>query len=231
MVAGDSDLESFAAALGRTRAELEQQIEEADDAKAERRKIERKAANATARVLRRAERAEIDAMAEINRERFEASRTLTDSELRQARDRMTLGAQVDQALAEASVLTAVRASGEGGDGRAGRMEGRDPGRIEGALYEAGVLDVGHRYRVILGQLVANLQREVDSVLRRPLTDERRLESSAEKDARLVRDWEGVRSEVVATLDPSFGSSRSIEKMRGRQGRRPIDGTAPRNGVR
>jgi hypothetical protein len=220
----DRELETFAQALGRTRAELELQIEQAVAPDAERRKIALKAEQVRSRIERDADATELEGFSEAAKARFEALRTLSDAEFAQRRARMTIGAQLDQALADASLLTGVKGSNTDGSGHsAGKLEGRGPGRIAGALYEP-TLDVGARYRIIVGQLIANLWKEIDAVCRRPLTSERKLETSQEKETRLFRDWKGFRSEVVAALDPSLGSSRSIEMMRRRNNYRPVDGT-------
>lgn len=217
------ELETFAQALGRTRKELQEQIDRADNPKAEHRRLEGKAARAQRAIERREKQRELDRFTEDARDRYEQLRTVTDAEMQQARNGLSLGRQIDRALADASLLTAVGASEPGGTSHS-KPEGRAPARIEGALYSHGRLDVETTYRRVLERIVAALWREVDGARRGSLLDVRKLESSAEKDQRLLRDWEGIRSEVVSVLDPSLGSPRSIEQMRRRNGRRPIDGT-------
>jgi hypothetical protein len=214
-------LDKLAGALGRKQAEVAETIDNADDPRAERRKLERRAERARRRFEDEDEERWLDQLAADARERFIAIRTLTDAELAQRRRRLTLGEQLEQALADANVLTGV--AGSNTEGTGGSKPGaRGPGIIAGALFEP-ALQIGHRYRAVIGQLIANLQREIDATVRRPL--DRRLEGSAEKERRLFEHWQGVRSEVVATLDPSLGSARSIEIMRRRRGLRPVDGTA------
>lgn len=41
--------------------------------------------------------------------------------------------------------------------------------------------------------------------------------------RLLRDFEGIHSTEVAFIDRSFGSARTIERMRSNANRRPVDG--------
>ena len=217
-------LESVARALGRRVSDIEAQIDAAEHPKAERLKLERKAERKRREVEDREEQRWLDEQAEQSRQAFLALRGAQDGELQQRRQQRTIGAQLDQALAEAALLTGVEAgNSEGnGGGHSGKMEGRGPGRISGALYE-NAQDVGVRYRAVIGQLISNLHREIDSTIRRPL--DRKLESSGEKEARLFEHWKGVRSEVVATLDPPLGGARSIEMMRRRHGLRPVDGTS------
>jgi hypothetical protein len=224
-VMADTELETLAQALGRTRKELQEQIDNAEHPEAERRKLDRKADRVRCGVERRDDEKWLDGETAESRERFEQLRTLTDAEMQQARASMTLGRQLDQALADASLLTAVGASEPGGTGHHGKLSGRGPGHIEGAMYSHGKIDVPTLYRRVLERMVAALWREVDGARRGSLVDLRKLETSQEKDARLIRDWEGIRSEVVSVLDPSLGSPRSIEMMRKRNNRRPIDGTS------
>lgn len=223
----DNELETFAKALGRARKDLEEQIANAENPEAERRRLRAKAERVRSRIERSEDARELEAFSEESRSRFEQLRTLTDAEMHQARARLTLGRQLDQALADAALLTAVGAGEPGGGGHGGKLEGRGPGRIEGAMYSHGDIDVPTLYGRVLERMVAALWREVDSARRGSLVDVRKLETSQEKDARLIRDWEGIRSEVVSVLDPSFGSPRSIEIMRKRNDRRPIDGTLPK----
>jgi hypothetical protein len=219
-----SELETFAQALGRTRKELEDQVEAAEDSDAETRRLKRKAERVRSRIERDEEKRILKGFSEQARERFEQLRTLSDAQMQQARASLSLGRQLDQALIDATLLFAVGASEIGGSGHGGKLEGRGPGRIEGALYSSSRLDVPTLYRRVMEPIIAALWREVDGARRGSLIDTRKLETSEEKDRRLVRDWEGIRSEVVATLDPTFGSARSIETMRKRNGCRPIDGT-------
>jgi hypothetical protein len=166
----------------------------------------------------------LDGQSSEARKRLGALRTLTDAEMQQSRAGLSLGRQLDQALADASLLSGVAASQGGGESHSGKPSSRGPGRIAGALYAHGDVDVATLYGTVIGQLIANLQREIDRARLGSLADHRKLESSAEKTVRLLRDWAGIRSEIVAVLDPSLGSSRSIEQMRRREGFRPIDGT-------
>lgn len=215
-------LDKIAGALGRQLAEVAEHVEDADDPRAERRKLERRAQARLRKYERDDEARWLNSIADDARERFTAIRTLTDAELAQRRRSLSLGRQLDQALADARLLTHVAAGNTEGSGSGHQKPGaRGPGIIAGALFEPAT-QIGERYAAVIGQLLGNLQREIDAAVRRPL--ERKLESSGEKAERLHRDWQGFRSEVVATLDPTLGSARSIEIMRRRDGYRPVDGT-------
>jgi hypothetical protein len=218
-----TELETFARALGRTRKELEEQIDNAESPETERRRLARKADRVRSRIEHDEEDRILEGFSEDARRRYELLRTVTDAEMQQARASLTLGRQLDQALADASLLSAIAAAEIGGAGPGGKLEGRGPGRIEGALYSHSDLDVAALYRLIFERMLANLWREVDGARRGSLADVRKHETSEQKDERLLRDWEGFRSEIVSVLDPTFGSPRSVEQMRRRKGRRPIDG--------
>lgn len=214
-------LDTLAAALGVKVADLQQQLADTDDPGL-RRRLERRAEATRRRLEDRDDREWLDQITGEARTRFEAIRTLTDAELAQRRHSQNLGAWVDQALADAELLTSVAAASmDGAGGGHGKPGARGPGFAAGGLYEP-ALQVGPRYRAVIEQMVANLQREIDACVRRPL--DRRLESSDDKERRLFERWEGVRSEVVATLDPSLGSARTVEIMRRRRGLRPVDGS-------
>ncbi len=220
----DKELQKAASTLGIPIAKLQEKIEAADSAGHERHRILASASRRRRRYEREAEAAWLDGQVTTSRERFAAIRTMTDSELQQRRQFLTLGTQLDQALADAALLTYVAGANTDSSGSHGKPSSRGPGVIAGTLYAGGTIPLAERYRIVLGHLIANLQREIDVTVRGSLADHRKHESSGEKEARLDADWCGVRSEIVAALDPTLGSARSIEIMRRRMGKRPVDGT-------
>lgn len=213
-------LDTLARALGRKPSEVSEQLANADDPEHTRHRLERRAEKIRRRIEQDDDARWLDGLIPEARTRFIAIRTLTDAELAQRRARLTPGVQLDQALADAALLTQVAAANMDGTGHT-KPGARGPGIIAGALFEP-AQQISLRYRAVIGQLVANLQREIDACVRRPL--DRKLETSDEKEQRLFEHWTGVRSEVVATLDPTLGSARSVEIMRRRRGLRPVDGT-------
>lgn len=160
-------------------------------------------------------------MENLTQEQHRLLRVEIERERQRQRNTLTLGERLDRALVSAAQMAngattsfAQRISG-------GKPESAPPPSADEILYgpEGGsVLDVyGRRLRLI----IESLEREVDAHALRPVGGDK--ESRDDKDRRLIRDFEGDPSHLVALIDPSMGSPRTIERARVRNGRRAVDG--------
>jgi hypothetical protein len=137
---------------------------------------------------------------------------------------MGLGLRISRALAEATTLGGTPAVSLGGRVSRGKASSSPPpGASNLSTGEGNVKD---HYERKFRLLVESLEREIDEQKVRPVGAARVTESSDEKDARLVRDFEGMDPVEVAYLDPSMGSTRSVERARVRMGRNPFTGRKP-----
>lgn len=174
------------------------------------------------RLKQKAQERQADERAEAAREQHREFRRGYELQARRSRAAMTLGQRVDRGLLRASQLAGVSAASYERVS-SGKASSSMP-RSEGLLYSDGhgsVADVFAR-RVCL--LVQALEREVDSHLVRPLVGELANETSDEKDARLLKDFEGLGPAEVSFLDPGMGSPEAVRRARRRLGRRPQDGS-------
>lgn len=144
-----------------------------------------------------------------------------ERERQRQRATLTLGERLDRALVAAGSIANGATTSFAEQISRGKAESTLPPSADEILYgpETGsVLDVyGRRLRLI----IESLEREVDAHALRPVGG--RAETREEKDQRLIRDFEGDPSYLVALIDPSMGSPRTIERARVRMCRRPTDG--------
>jgi hypothetical protein len=144
-----------------------------------------------------------------------------ERERQRQRNTLTLGERLDRALVGAAQMANGATTSFADRISRGKAESAPPPNADEILYgsEGGsVLDVyGRRLRLI----IESLEREVDGHALRPIGGG--VESREEKDRRLIRDFEGDPSHLVALIDPSMGSPRTIERARVRMHRRASDG--------
>lgn len=227
----DSELEQRIArvsvGLGRKRADVVAQVEGAEDPLEMLRSLERRYARLSIGIRKRAEDRELDGLAIANRARHDVLRESTDAELHGRRLRKTLGQRLDSALAVAETLTTVPASPIVAPTSGSKPGSKAPGKALNSLTvdDPDELTIASRFRVVIGQFVENLEREVDMSLRRPSGAGAESQTAEERDRRLVERWSGVNSSIVSALDPQLGSARTVENCRHRLGLRRVDGSA------
>lgn len=187
--------------------------------------LERRYRSLARGVVDRSERREMDNMVSENRARHDEVRAEAEAQLRSQRLQRSLGERLDRAFAQARLLSTVPAS-KPGSGARGKPESRPPSKaLDSTIAPDGPdeLTISARYQIVFSQLVERFEHEVDVSLRRPLTGAAETETLEERDKRLMQ-WAGIASHVVATLDPTLGSARTIENARHRLGLRRVDGT-------
>lgn len=126
----------------------------------------------------------------------------------------SLGARVDQALWDAACAGTPDAAPVGRESHRGQPGSSPPPQLN-SLYQ--------HYERRLTLMVEALESEIDAERFRPSSAEAGRERCSDRDKRLIRDFEGITSAEVAFIDRTFGSARSVERARVRNGRRPIDG--------
>lgn len=154
-------------------------------------------------------------------EQHRALRLATDTERRVARESLSLGRRLDEALRAARFLSEAPTASLDLRVSRSKSEGKEPPRMAGLLEEAVTDSVAGVYERRLRLMIEALEREVDAHKLRPTT--RAKETREEKDVRLARDFVGYPSHMVSFIDPSLGSPRSIERARVRAGVKPVDG--------
>lgn len=154
-------------------------------------------------------------------EHHRALRRGLEFDQRRRRALLSLGQRLD---------TALRASLRLSEAPAGTLEGfvtrgkaqssapPDASGLYGSTQQGSIHDIFHRRHRLM---IEALEREVDNQLTRPAIDAK--ETREEKDARLIKDFEGDPPHLVSFMDPTLGSPRSVERARVRMKRRTIDG--------
>jgi hypothetical protein len=134
--------------------------------------------------------------------------------LREHRRRMPLPVRLAAALSTAALLSDTSTA----------KIGRESSRVKpGSSPPAPDNSLHSTYERKFRLLLEAFEREVDAQSFRPVAADLQQETVTERELRLVNEFEGVPSHEVSFLDGSFGSPRSIERIRARYGRKPSDG--------
>lgn len=144
-----------------------------------------------------------------------------ERERQRQRNTLTLGERLDRALVGAATIANGKATSFGDVISRGKAGSSPPPNADEMMYDSETGSVLHVYGRRLKLMIESLEREVDGHALRPVGGGK--ESREEKDMRLVRDYEGDAPELVATIDPSLGSPRTIERARVRMLRHPRTG--------
>jgi hypothetical protein len=133
----------------------------------------------------------------------------------QTRRAWPLDVRLRQALERAALLTDTDAA----------TIGRETARVQaGASPPPPDNSLHSRYERKLRLLMDAFERDIDAECYRPVSADLPQETIEQREQRLINEFEGIPSYEVTFLDGSFGSPRSVERIRSRWGRKPTDGT-------
>jgi hypothetical protein len=133
---------------------------------------------------------------------------------RELRRRLPLPIRLDVSLRHAAGLSDTGAA----------PVGRETARVKaGSSPPAPDNSLLTRYERKFKLLLEAFEKEIDAEKYRPTSADLPPETTQQREARLIRNFEGMPSHEVSFLDESFGSPRSIERIRSKHGRKPSDG--------
>jgi hypothetical protein len=151
--------------------------------------------------------------ADVAREEFDADAQERTTRRQHARAKLTLGERWDTAVRGLEALSTVGASPVGRSSKTTGDDERDPGppKAERPNIDAHV--------TVVTRHVEDVERELDAERGHVRPRSGGLESGDEKDKRLVDEFSGVQSSIVARDNPDFGSTRTVENARRREAMR------------